>query len=275
MKYLGSFFKRTPTRPRRVVFTCLFGYSEPFADARYEKDDQTDFICFTDDRSLKSDFWTFRYVDPSLLGPVRTAKMIKILAHRSVGDYETSIYLDNTIRMVVPYWEIFDMLRRSARPLVIFRHPEWSCVYKEAEVIKRINYDDPATVDAQMAHYRGLGHPENAGLVAGGYLARRHTDPALITFADQWFLQVCRYSYRDQLSFNPVARRLGFEPEYFPGQQTDKQTILWPTIPPEKRLPRDFQDDIYLGIHEDVRLAGVNPREHFLKYGMAEGRRYK
>ena len=177
MKYLGSLFKRTPTRPRRVVFTCLFGYSEPFADARYEKDGETDFICFTDDRSLKSDFWTLRYVDPSLLGPVRTAKMIKILAHRSVADYETSIYLDNTIRMVVPYWKIFEMLRRSARPLIIFRHPGWSCVYDEAEVIKRLNYDDRTTVDAQMAHYRSLGHPENAGLVATGYQARRHTDP--------------------------------------------------------------------------------------------------
>ena len=96
-------FLRRPAGPsKRVVFTCLFGYSEPFADQHYEKDGRTDFICFTDDRSLQSDMWTFRYVDTGLLGPVRTAKMIKILAHRFLGEYETSIYVDNTIRMVAP-----------------------------------------------------------------------------------------------------------------------------------------------------------------------------
>ena len=57
--------------------------------------------------------WTFRYVDPGLLGPVRTAKMIKIMAHRFLRGYEASIYLDNTIRMVAPYAETFARLERS------------------------------------------------------------------------------------------------------------------------------------------------------------------
>lgn len=275
---MASIF-RLPRWPRtsakRVVFTCLFGYSEPFADEHYQQDGLTDFICFTDDRNLRSDMWTFRYVDPVLLGPVRTAKMVKILAHRSVGEYEASIYLDNTIRMVTPYPEIFARLERSPSPMITFRHPCWSCVYREATVVKNVGYDDPAIIDAQMSYYRSIGHPENAGLTANGYQARRHNDPKLVTLMEQWFMQVCRYSYRDQLSFNVVARWLGFEPDYFPGEQTDKQTIIWPTIPVEKRLPRGFRDDLYLQLHEDVRRSGINPREHYLKYGMAEGRAFQ
>ena len=88
MKLLHRLFRGTAKRSRRVVYTCLFGYSEPFAGEHYERDNQTDFICFTDDKTLRSDMWAFRYVDPSLLGPVRTAKMVKILAHRSVAEYK-------------------------------------------------------------------------------------------------------------------------------------------------------------------------------------------
>jgi len=272
LRLLGRTLK---SRPRRVVFTCLFGYSEPFADQHYQKDGRTDFICFTDDKSLQSDMWTFRYVDIGLLGPVRTAKMIKILAHRFLGEYETSIYVDNTIRMVAPYAETFARMERSASPMITFRHPWRSCVYEEAEAVKAGGYDDPETIDRQMKHYRSIGHPENAGLAVLGFQARRHSDPALTAVMLQWFLQVCLYSYRDQLSFNVVARQLGFEPDYFPGQLTDKQTILWPVIPAGKRLPRDFRDDVYLDLHEDVRRAGINAREHYLKHGMTEGRAYQ
>jgi hypothetical protein len=260
---------------KRVVFTCLFGYSEPFAGGQYVKDGMTDFICFTDDTSLRSDTWTFQHVDTTLLGPVRTAKMVKILAHEFLPAYESSIYLDNTVRMVAPYAETFARLERSANPMIIFRHPWRSCVYDEAEAVKIGGYDDPSIVDAQMKHYRSIGHPENAGLSAGGFQARRHNDPVLVSIMTQWFLQVCLHSYRDQLSFNVVARQLGFEPDYFPGSQTDSQTIVWPTIPAEKRLPRDFHDEIYLKLHDDVRRAGANPRQHYLSHGMKEGRAYK
>jgi hypothetical protein len=36
-----------------------------------------------------------------------------------------------------------------------------------------------------------------------------------------------------------------------------------------------FEDERYLSLHADVRAAEINPRRHFLVYGIAEGRRYK
>ena len=276
MKSIRRFLGRpAKTLPRRVVYTCLFGYSEAFADQHYEKDGHTDFICFTDDDSLRSDMWTFRYVDPGLLGPVRTAKMMKIMAHRFLRGYEASIYLDNTVRMVAPYSETFARLERSDNSMITFRHPWRSCVYKEAEAVKDAGYDDPAIIDAQMKHYRSIGYPENAGLIFGGFQARRHNEPALASVMLQWFLQVCLYSYRDQLSFNVVARQFGFVPDYFAGDQTNGHTIIWPTIHTKDRLPRDFRDDVYLDLHEDVRRSGMNPRAHYLRHGMAEGRAYQ
>ena len=39
---------------RRVIYSCLFGHSEPFLDRHYDRDGRTDFILFTDDPALRT-----------------------------------------------------------------------------------------------------------------------------------------------------------------------------------------------------------------------------
>ncbi|UVK46102.1 DUF616 domain-containing protein [Mesorhizobium sp. AR07] len=263
-----------PTK-RRVVYTCLFGYSEKFADAEYESDGRTDFVCFTDDKSLHSKIWNFRYIDADLLGPVRVAKMVKILAHRFLGNYEASLYLNNTAMLNSPISTIFDYLRDDQSPMICFQHSERSCIYAEAEAVIALEYDNAAVIREQMSHYQRIGHPVDGGLIFGGVLLRRHNDIALRSVMEQWFYQVCRYSYRDQLSFNAVARKMAFTPNYFPGNISDGKLFRSPLVPDSMRLPRGFSDNVYLDLHEDVRLSGMNPREHYLKHGMAEGRPYR
>jgi hypothetical protein len=40
-------------------------------------------------------------------------------------------------------------------------------------------------------------------------------------------------------------------------------------------LPDDFDPAAYLMLNPDVRASGAIPKEHYLKHGMLEGRRYK
>ena len=42
-----------------------------------------------------------------------------------------------------------------------------------------------------------------------------------------------------------------------------------------KSLPDDFDEELYLAMHPDVRRSGMNAKRHFLKYGLKEGRSYK
>ena len=42
-----------------------------------------------------------------------------------------------------------------------------------------------------------------------------------------------------------------------------------------KGLPKDFDPDIYLNLHQDVKDGGMDPVKHFIHYGLAEGRKYK
>jgi hypothetical protein len=40
-------------------------------------------------------------------------------------------------------------------------------------------------------------------------------------------------------------------------------------------IPTDFDPDVYLELHADVKKAGIDPIQHYLEFGIKEGRAYK
>lgn len=266
-------FKFSPKTPRLVVYTVLCGWSERFNDFHYDRDD-IDFVCFTDDPDLRSDFWRVVHLSPSLLDAPRRAKKIKHLPHKFLSEYDWSLYIDNTVRLKMrPKKILEDFLATSPSPLVCFQHPERSCVYDEATTVLELGYDEPDRVQRQMETYRSLGYPTNNGLPATCLLLRRHNDPQLVRVMEDWHDQVLRHSLRDQLSL-PVACWLhGFKPHYIDQSQFNNDLMEWP-VWMGPRLPRDFDDATYLRLNPDV-VGVMHPRRHYLLYGHAEGRQYK
>ena len=257
---------------RRVVYTCLFGHSEPFSDWRYESDGSIDFVCFTDDPSLSSSFWHVHLMPPCLLDPGRASKRIKHLPHKYLASYDESLYLDNTVRLRLPPAAMFAKLER-ADLFRCFRHLYRQCVYDEAAEVIKGQLDDPARVQAQMTYYQNVLHyPKMNGLIASSNLLRRHNDPAVIAVSEEWHQQILRHSVRDQLSFNVAAWHHGFTINYFDNLLTD--LVERPALK-GPRLPHDFDETRYLGLHPDVKAAGLDPRLHYRLYGIAEGRAYK
>jgi hypothetical protein len=251
----------------------MFGYSEHFNDFVYEADDLTDFVCFTDQPDLRSPFWDIRVAPRGLLHPARASKKCKILAHRFLADYNCSLYLDNKVRLKQPASRIFDrFLRHPQSPLVCFRHPWRQCVYDEADAVIEICADDPLRVSAQSAFYRRLGYPRQNGLIAGGFLLRRHNDARLRVVMESWYEQIMCHSIRDQLSFNVVAWQHRFEPEYIEIPFLDNDLIECPVVKNGIRVPRDFNDERYVELNPDVTM---DPRRHYLLHGALEERRYK
>src|SRR3954463_12025496 len=92
---------------RRVVYTCLFGHSELFNDFEYERGG-IDFVCFTDDPELRSDFWRIEVLPRRALDPARAAKRIKTLPHIHLAQHDCSLYLDNSVRLKVAPKAMFE-----------------------------------------------------------------------------------------------------------------------------------------------------------------------
>jgi Protein of unknown function (DUF616) len=267
---MKSRFRKPWRTKRHVVYTALFGFSEPFSDHQYD-DTTVDYICFTDDRTLRSSQWKFVYVENKLLDPHRLAKTFKHLPHIYLAEYERSLYIDNTVQLKVRPSDLFNGFSDT---LVLFRHPLRDCVYDEAAAVISAQYDDPARVSEQMKLYKNLGYPAHNGLSCCTFLLRNHHEQAMREVNVEWHRQVLTYSKRDQLSWNVCAWFHRFCFRTLDDDVLNNEIFARP-IPDAVRLPRDFEDERYLALHPDVREAEVNPRRHFLVHGIAEGRRYK
>ncbi len=260
---------------RRVVYTCLFGHSELFNDFKYERDG-IDFVCFTDDPELRSDFWKIELLPRKVLDPARAAKKIKALPHIYLAQYDWSLYIDNTVRLKAAPNRVFEeYLAPAQSPLVCFRHHERDCVYDEAKIVLSLGFDTPERVNTQMALYRYLGYPAKNGLAKSTLLLRRHHDPALQRVMNFWQEQIFCHSRRDQLSMLPACWFENFEPEYLPVRFEAYELLDWPVIKDNLRVPRDFDEALYLELNPD--LAGINMdlRKHYLLWGQNENRKYR
>ncbi len=82
---------------RRVVYTCIMGGYEALMEQPVAADSGTDFVCITDDPTLRSEKWQIRTVESALpMDSARSSRAPKILAHRFLPDYDESLYVDNT-----------------------------------------------------------------------------------------------------------------------------------------------------------------------------------
>lgn len=262
-------------KPRRVVYTCLFGFSERFLDQKLERDERTDFVCFTDDEELRSDFWQMIVAPKSLLDPHRRSKGFKHRPHLFFPNHECSLYIDNTVELTTSPKVIFRQLKIKNSSFMMFEHPERDCVYDEADIVKSYRFDDSELIDKQMDFYRRCGYSRLNGLHAATVILRRHKDPKIIIAMSEWHDQVLRYSRRDQLSFDVIRHFHDLKVDKFAGSLVQNDYFKWPVVLGNGRLPRDFEENEYLRLNPDVRGLNINPRKHYLESGIAEGRRYR
>ncbi len=55
----------------------------------------------------------------------------------------------------------------------------------------------------------------------------------------------------------------------------DPRQVIEQLTKPPQQLPEAFNADVYLALHRDVRLSGIDPGTHYLGWGWREGRRYR
>lgn len=231
-------------------------------------------ICFTDDTPVEQNGWEIVRFSSHYLDPARGSRRPKLLPHLYLQDFEWSLYIDNTVRLTIDPTEILSSHSNRAK-YWCFRHPFRDCAYDEAEEIIRLGYDDERRVREQMDYYKELGYPKKAGLCANTMLLREHNDPELIQLGEIWFEHVLRFSKRDQLSFNFVARQLDFDYSIFEGELTDNPFMVWPGYPSQINVPADFDEQVYRWLNPEVRKSGLSARQHYVTVGAAQGLIYR
>jgi len=214
------------------VFTTLFGNYEALNEQKVAQNSKVDFICFTDDRNLKSNIWKIRVVDPILpLDNVRSAKTIKINPHKYLQDYETSLYIDNSITLKVEPEQIIKDLNPNEYDMFSYKHSFRKTLMEEFETVLKYDYDKPNIIFEQLNAYSVI-EPElfYQQPYWGGFLLRNHNKPSIIEAMEDWSTQVMRYSRRDQLSMNYILQKYNLKFKALEMDNHDSKYHEWPTM---------------------------------------------
>ena len=146
----------------------------------------------------------FAYTENNLFYDAkRQANMYTALSHIYAEGADVSIYVAGNLMLKAKPEVIVKELLGDA-DIAIYKHHKRDCVYLEARILVNSNKDTAEVVEEHMQKYRDEGYPENGGLVETGMIIRRH-NKRVEAFNNAWFAEMCRYSRRQQLSFNYVA----------------------------------------------------------------------
>jgi len=183
-----------------VVYTCITNDYDSLVDPTYV-DQSLTYLAFVSDEKITSSVWQIKKIDiDQELGPVKTARKIKILAHQYLSEFDCSIWVDGNIDVIGDVKGLIDKLES---PLFVgFKHPFRNCIYSEGKACIKHNKDKKEIIIDQLLGYRKEGYPENAGLIESNVLIRMHNSSSVIKLMEFWWQEVRDKSRRDQLSFN-------------------------------------------------------------------------
>jgi hypothetical protein len=204
-------------KEKMVCYTAIFGGKDDLLDPPGASDD-CDFVCFTDDPSIESKIYDVRLCKRLFSDPTRDARRYKLLPHLFLPDYKYSLWIDGCVTLNPVNLDEFRNQLSDGTDIILFKHPVRDCVYDEVKACISLKKDSPRTMLKQVEKYRREGYPSHNGLCVSTIMFRRHMSPALIKFDEAWWEEVCKYSRRDQLSFNYLTWKYNLPYETFSGK---------------------------------------------------------
>ena len=184
-----------------AVYTAIYGKKDILKDPLHVNSEY-DYICFTDDKNLKSNVWKTIYSPPVDKDPVRSAKIFKIKPHEYLSEYKMSLWIDANFIIknnLESFLQKSQYLKQA--DMLLFEHDQGrNCIYDEAAVIIQDNKDDPNLVQNQMNKYKTENYPAKRGLSANSIMLKNHNKCAMIDLSNMWWKEVKNFSRRDQLS---------------------------------------------------------------------------
>jgi len=183
---------------RLLVYTALFGDYDYLIDPR-EKFEGCDFICFTDQNQLKSDFWEIRLIDKCDLPLNMMNRKYKILPHLFIKSYERSLYIDPNIAILKNPKDLSDKYLNHL-DFVVPKHFLRNCVYDEAKECIILMKDIKKNIKKQIQRYKEANFPAQFGLSENNILLRNHLKKSISILMESWWLELNKETKRDQLS---------------------------------------------------------------------------
>lgn len=181
----------------KVVYTAVFGNYDRVPPVNLEWD--CDFICFTDNHTLVSSGWKILVRKLNGESPAQANRRYKILTHEYLGDYESSLYVDANIRILLDPNPLFKKYLQHGM-IAIPKHQDRNCAYEEAQSCIKRGLVDRQITNRQMEKYAREGFPEQFKMTENGIIFRKHNEKSVSELMKAWWAEYCAGGKRDQLS---------------------------------------------------------------------------
>lgn len=174
-----------------TVYTAIFGDYDNLREPR-EADD-IKFVCYTDNKYLKSERWEIRYEPENYAeNPRWRARKCKLLSYKEL-DTDESIWVDAR-------YEFVRLIRRPTYDnILLHTHIERHCAYDEADICLACNLGSNASIKRLVQSMKLAGFPSAYGLWWTATLWRKHTK-ATERLCDRWWSMMAEGCVRDQIS---------------------------------------------------------------------------
>ena len=133
--------------------------------------------------------------------PVMDAKIYKILGHKFHPDADILIWMDANITSTLTNEELVSKYLPNNSDFAIPVHPYRNCIYDEFRELKTtVRFESIRTnLGLQENHYKKTCYPVQNGLYECNFIIRKNSDE-VNTFFENWWSEICRWTYRDQVS---------------------------------------------------------------------------
>jgi len=263
-----------------VVYTVLLGDKEPLGDPLINlppgssTDINIDFICFTDNRSLKSNTWKFEYLDSIHLPADKLSRRPKTLPHEYLPQYDTSLYIDNIVTFKrLP--NSHDLITSNSYLFRVFLHGNRESLFHEADAIALLGYENIDVICTQLDFYTQICAIDTITPISTcTIILRTHHHPKLVEFGSSWWEQILNFSKRDQLSFDFTVLQTGCRIDYLNGLMSDNDLVHSTPNMSDRRIKASFDSVKYAWVNRHDPEAKRNPKAHFLANDSASSSDY-
>lgn len=149
------------------------------------------------DKDVKDSQWIVKKACDKFKLPVMNAKIHKMLSHKYC-DTPYIVWMDGSAKLTKDPHELVKLM--GDYDYAFFKHPGRKCLYSEAEACVGLGKGDVGEIAEQVKRYAKEGFPENAGLTEMTCFIRKNNRKTNHLF-EKWWVDICRYSERDQISF--------------------------------------------------------------------------
>lgn len=189
-----------------AVYTCITdGYD--YLSTPSAIDSRLDYYIFTDAKEVAPAPWRNMKVNLPHLNAKDQNRYIKMHAHEYFPDYDMTIYLDGSIKIVGDLFPLISRTEMLPELVFAYSHPQRNCLYAEAAACAYFAHDWIWTISSQMRRYDAAKYPSNNGLYEAGVLILKRSKNVSLMMEAWWSEYLCG-AKRDQLALPFVAWKL-------------------------------------------------------------------